>query len=127
MHFHSSFLFETGQSLLVDFGLCASTRLVFFDIGQALLVDFGLYASTRLVFFDIGFCKYFLISLYLPLWKFLLYFLFVLSDVNLMSKCIWLWSLLTSGSCILTVSTISFCEDKTKSNTFSPPVGSSTC
>ena len=50
MHFHSSCLFNTGQSLLVDFGLCASTRLVFFDIGQALLADFGLCASTRLMF-----------------------------------------------------------------------------
>ena len=26
---HSSCLFDTGQSLLVDFGLCVSTRLVF--------------------------------------------------------------------------------------------------
>ena len=50
MHFHSSCLFNTGQSLLVDFGLGASTRLVFFDIGQALLADFGLCASTRLMF-----------------------------------------------------------------------------
>ena len=50
MPFHSSCLFHTDQSLLVDFGLCASTRLVFFDIGQALLADFGLCASTRLVF-----------------------------------------------------------------------------
>ena len=30
MHFHSSCLFHTGQPLLVDFGLCAPTRLVFF-------------------------------------------------------------------------------------------------
>ena len=50
MRFHSSCLFHTGQSLLVDFGLCAPTRLVFFDIGQALFVDFDLCASTRLVF-----------------------------------------------------------------------------
>ena len=54
MHFHSSCLFDTGQSLLVDFDLCAPTRLVFFDTGQSLLVNFGLCASTRLVFFDIG-------------------------------------------------------------------------
>ena len=54
MRFHSSCLFHTGLSLLVDFGLCASTRLVFFDTGQSLLVDIGLCASTRLVFFDIG-------------------------------------------------------------------------
>ena len=46
MRFHSSCLFYTGQSLLVDFGLCASTRLVFFDTGQSLLVDFGLCAHT---------------------------------------------------------------------------------
>ena len=39
---HSSCLFDTGQSLLADFGLCASTRLVFLDIGQSLLVDFDL-------------------------------------------------------------------------------------
>ena len=50
MRFHSSCLFHTGQSLLVDFGLCAPTRIVFFDIGQALFVDFDLCASTRLVF-----------------------------------------------------------------------------
>ena len=49
MHFHPSCLFHTGQSLLVDFDLYASTRLVFFDIGQSLLVDFDLCAPTRLV------------------------------------------------------------------------------
>ena len=54
MRFQSSCLFDTGQSLLVDFGLCAPTRLVFFDIGQPLLADFDLCAPTRLVFFDIG-------------------------------------------------------------------------
>ena len=32
MHFHSSCLFDTGQSLLVDFDLCASTRLVFLTL-----------------------------------------------------------------------------------------------
>ena len=32
VHFHSSCLFDTGQSLLVDFGLCASTRLVFLTL-----------------------------------------------------------------------------------------------
>ena len=47
---HSSCLFYTGQSLLVDFDLCASTRLAFFDIGQSLLVNFRLCAPTRLVF-----------------------------------------------------------------------------
>ena len=51
VRFHSSCLFDTDQSLLVDFGLCGSTRLVFFDTGQSLLVDFGLCAPTRLVFF----------------------------------------------------------------------------
>ena len=51
MRFHSSCLFHTGQSLLVDFGLCASTRLVFFDTGQSLLlVDFGLCVPTRQTF-----------------------------------------------------------------------------
>ena len=64
MRFHSSCLFGIGQSLLVDFDLCASTRLVFFDTGQPLLVDFdlcghpllvdfALYVSTRLVFFTL--------------------------------------------------------------------------
>ena len=51
MRFHSSCLFHTGQSLFVDFGLCGSTRLVFFDTGQSLLVDFGLCAPTRLFIF----------------------------------------------------------------------------
>ena len=32
MRFHSSCLFDTGQPLLVDFGLCASTRLVFLTL-----------------------------------------------------------------------------------------------
>ena len=50
MRFHSSFFFDIGQSLLVDFGLCAPTRLVFVDIGHLLLVNFDLCASTRLVF-----------------------------------------------------------------------------
>ena len=50
MFSRSSCLFDTGQSLLVDIGLCAPTRLVFFDIGQSLLVDFGLCSPTRLVF-----------------------------------------------------------------------------
>ena len=54
MRSHSSFFFDIGQSLLVDFGLYDPTRLVFFDIGHLLLVDFDLCASTRLVFFDIG-------------------------------------------------------------------------
>ena len=51
MRSHSSCLFDTGQSLLMDFDLCASTRLVFFDTGQPLSVDFGICAPTRLVFF----------------------------------------------------------------------------
>ena len=46
MRSHSSCLFDTGQPLLVDFGLCAPTRLVFFDIGQPLLVDFSLCAHV---------------------------------------------------------------------------------
>ena len=32
VRFRSSCLFHTGQSLLVDFGLCVSTRLVFFTL-----------------------------------------------------------------------------------------------
>ena len=32
MRSHSSCLFDTGQSLLVDFGLCPSTRLVFLTL-----------------------------------------------------------------------------------------------
>ena len=68
MRSHSSCLFHTGQSLLVDFDLCPSTRhvfftlvsrcwwtltcvlplvLSFFDTGQSLLVDFGLCTSVR--------------------------------------------------------------------------------
>ena len=50
MRSHSSCLFHTGQSLLMDFGLCASTRLVFFDTGQSLLVDFGLCVLSRQTF-----------------------------------------------------------------------------
>ena len=54
MRFQSSCLCDTGQSLLVDFGFCAPTRLIFFDTGQLLLMDFDLCASTRLVFVDTG-------------------------------------------------------------------------
>ena len=54
MRSHSSCVFHTGQSLLVDISLCAPTSLVFFDIDQALLVEFDLCAPTRLDFFDIG-------------------------------------------------------------------------
>ena len=38
------------RRFLVDFDLCAPTRLVFFDTCQSLLVNFGLCAPTRLVF-----------------------------------------------------------------------------
>ena len=53
MRSHSYCLFYIGQSLLVDFDLCAPSRLVFVDIGQSLLVELGLCAPTRFVFFDI--------------------------------------------------------------------------
>ena len=59
MRSNSSYLFGIGQSMLVDFGLYAPNRLVFFDmsclfhIGQSLLVDFDLRASTRLVFLSL--------------------------------------------------------------------------
>ena len=42
--------FDIGHPLLVDFDLCAPTRLVFVDIGQSLLVDFNFSVPTRLVF-----------------------------------------------------------------------------
>ena len=32
MRFHSSCVFDTGQSLSVEFGLCTSTRLVFLTL-----------------------------------------------------------------------------------------------
>ena len=47
MRSHSSYLFGIDHPLLVDFGLCAPIRLVFFDIGHLLLVNFDLCASTR--------------------------------------------------------------------------------
>ena len=50
MRSHSSCLFGIGQSVLVDFGLCAPIRLVFFDIGHLLLMNFDLCVPTRLVF-----------------------------------------------------------------------------
>ena len=42
--------FDIGHPLLVDFVLCAPTRLVIFDIDYLLLVDFDLCAPRRLVF-----------------------------------------------------------------------------
>ena len=50
-----------------------------------------------------------------------------MSDFMLMLKCSWLWSLLPNGSCISTLSTNSFCEDSTISNTLAALVGSNTC
>ena len=67
MRFHSSCLFDIGQSLLVDFDLCAPTRLVFFDIGPSLLADFGLCAPTRLVFFALGSHCWWTLACALPL------------------------------------------------------------
>ena len=47
VRFHPSCLFfDIGQSLLADFDLCTSTRLVFFDM----LAYFDLCAPTPLVF-----------------------------------------------------------------------------
>ena len=80
------------------------------------------------VLFQSIFAKYFLLSLYLPLWKFFLYRIFLFcSPFTLMIICIWLWSLHPSGSHILTLSINSYCELNTMSNTFSPLVGSNTC
>ena len=67
MRFHSSCLFHTGQSLLVDFGLCTSIRLVFFDTGQSLLVDFGMCSPTRLVFLTLVSCCWWTLTCALPL------------------------------------------------------------
>ena len=51
MRSHSSYLFDIGQSLLVDFhSFVCSHSSCLFDIGQSLLVDFDLCAPTRLVF-----------------------------------------------------------------------------
>ena len=64
---HLSCLFDTGQSLLVDFDLCASTRLFFFDTGQSLLVDFDLCAPIRLVFFTLSSHCWWTLACALPL------------------------------------------------------------
>ena len=80
VYFHPSCLFDTGQSLLVDFDLCAPTRLVFFHTGQSLLVDFGLYASTRLVFFTLVSRCWWTLDCVLPP---------VLSVLTLVSRCWW--------------------------------------
>ena len=42
--------FDIVHQLLVDFDLCAPTRIVFFQIDHILLVDFDLCAPTRLIF-----------------------------------------------------------------------------
>ena len=44
-----------------------------------------------------------------------------------MLKCSWLGSLLPNGSCITMLSTNSFCEDSTISNTLAALVGCNTC
>ena len=54
MRSHSSYLFDIGQSLLLDFGSLvrshSSRTFYLFHTGQSLLVDFGLCAPTRVVF-----------------------------------------------------------------------------
>ena len=48
---HSACRFDIGQSLLVDFhSFVCSHSSCLFDISQSLLVDFDLCAPTRLVF-----------------------------------------------------------------------------
>ena len=80
------------------------------------------------VLFQSIFAKYSLMSLYLLLWIYFLYLVFLFRyPFTLMIKCIWLWSLHPSGSHILTLSTNSFCELNTMSNTFTPLVASNTC
>ena len=82
MRFHSSRVFDTGQSLSVDFGLCTSTRLVFLTLvsrcwwtltcALPLVLSFshwsvtvgGLWLVRFLVFFDIGFCRFKDLQLY---------------------------------------------------------------
>ena len=60
--------------------MCAPTRLVFFHTGQSLLVDFGLYASTRLVFLTlVSRCWWTLACAFPP----------VLSVLTLVSRCWW--------------------------------------
>ena len=58
MRSHSSYLFDIGQSLLLDFGSLvrshSSLSSCLFQTGQSLLVDFDLYDPTRLVFFNTG-------------------------------------------------------------------------
>ena len=60
--------------------LVRSTRLVFFDTGQSLLVDFCLCASTRLVFFTLVSRCWWTLACALPL---------VLSFLTLVSRCWW--------------------------------------
>ena len=64
MRFRSFCLFHTGQSLLVDFGLCVSTRLVFFTLVSRYWWTLAC-ALPCLVFFDIGFCRSKDLQLYL--------------------------------------------------------------
>ena len=80
MRSHSSCLFDTGQSLLVDLGLCAPTRLDFFDTGQSVLVDFGLRAYSRLVFLTLVSLCWWTLACALPL---------VLSFLTLVNRCWW--------------------------------------
>ena len=76
--------------------------------------------------FESIFARNFLISVYLPLLKFLLHCFYMHSLFLLLYYIIWLWSLEPKGLCTLTLSTNSFLEDKIQSNTFPPLVGSKT-
>ena len=60
MHFDPSCLFDTGQSLLVDFGLCTSTRLVFLTLVSRCWWTL----DCVLPLFDIGFCRFKDLQLY---------------------------------------------------------------
>ena len=86
------------------------------------LTDDALYKIVQYlaaVLFQSIFAKYFLTSLYFRLWKcFLRRIILFHSPFTLKIKCIWLGSLHLTGSYILTLSTNSFCELKTMSNTF---------
>ena len=80
MRFHSSCLFDTGQLLLVDFDLCAPTRLVFF-----ILVNHCWWTLTC----ALSFVLYFFTLASRCWWSLACAFPLVLSFLTLVNRCWW--------------------------------------
>ena len=144
LHFQCVYISSTGFCLWAIFLIASFDRCFFLDLFPCFFhgTNFSIMPSisyfkqvqhsVAVLFFSnlfqSIFARFVLISLYLPLLKLFLHcFLYAFPVFTFILKWIWLWWLEPKGSCILTLSSNSFWEDKIKSNTFPPLVGSKTC